>query len=133
VELTLACRTDGPLVRVTDTGPGIPTGEREAVLLRFYRADHSRHTHGTGLGLALVAAIVRLHEFTLTFADAERVGCRVEISASNKRKSAIPIASGRTVVEARALLREATSITTGKPAYCSGHSTVPQNPARWPL
>ena len=33
---------------------------------RFYRLDRSRHLPGTGLGLSLVAAIVRLHGFGLT-------------------------------------------------------------------
>jgi signal transduction histidine kinase len=39
-------------VIVTDTGPGIPAEEREAVLRRFYRAERSRHTPGSGLGSA---------------------------------------------------------------------------------
>jgi signal transduction histidine kinase len=95
VELTLTGRRNGPLVRVADTGPGIPMGDREAVLLRFYRADQSRRTPGTGLGLALVAAIVRLHEFTLTFADAEGAGCQVEISASKARITGGPQSRSR--------------------------------------
>ena len=51
----------GPVIEVADDGPGIPTGERDAVMRRFYRLDSSRNTPGTGLGLALVAAAARLH------------------------------------------------------------------------
>ena len=59
-------RGDGEtIVRVTDTGPGISEQEREAVLRRFYRSDKIRNTPGVGLGLNLVAAIVKLHGFRL--------------------------------------------------------------------
>ena len=71
VKLTLRHSGNGPIVRVDDTGPGIPTSERDAVLLRFRRGDQSRHTPGTGLGLSLVAAIARLHGFALTIGDNE--------------------------------------------------------------
>jgi signal transduction histidine kinase len=53
------------IVRVTDTGCGIGVQEREAVLRRFYRSDKIRNTPGVGLGLSLVAAIVKLHGFRL--------------------------------------------------------------------
>jgi signal transduction histidine kinase len=64
---------------VVDTGPGIPAAEREAVLRRFYRTEASRHTPGSGLGLALVAAVARLHGMDLTIADAEP-GCRITVT-----------------------------------------------------
>ncbi|MFN4936624.1 sensor histidine kinase, partial [Bradyrhizobium sp.] len=66
--VTLELTTDdgGVHARVTDTGPGIGEGEREVVLRRFYRSDKMRHTPGMGLGLSLVAAIVKLHGFRLT-------------------------------------------------------------------
>ena len=50
---------------MTDSGCGIGEQEREAVLRRFYRSDKIRNTPGVGLGLNLVAAIVRLHGFRL--------------------------------------------------------------------
>jgi signal transduction histidine kinase len=53
------------IVRVSDTGHGISEQEREAVLRRFYRSDKIRSTPGVGLGLNLVAAIVKLHGFRL--------------------------------------------------------------------
>jgi signal transduction histidine kinase len=63
-------------VEVTDSGPGIPAAEAASVLRRFYRAEPSRQTPGSGLGLALVAAVARLHGMDLSIGDAEP-GCHV--------------------------------------------------------
>lgn len=60
-----------PRIIVEDNGPGIPVAEREAVLQRFYRSERTRLTPGSGLGLSVVAAIVKLHGFRLTLEDAE--------------------------------------------------------------
>jgi signal transduction histidine kinase len=49
------------IVSVTDNGPGIPADQMQNVFKRFYRLERSRGTSGNGLGLSLVAAIVRLH------------------------------------------------------------------------
>jgi signal transduction histidine kinase len=66
----LAATSSGPVLRVSDDGPGIPPSERERVLVRFTRLDASRNTPGTGLGLALVAAVARLHGASLELGDA---------------------------------------------------------------
>ena len=68
----------GAVVRVEDSGPGIPKGDFSNVLRRFYRADRSRQTPGTGLGLSLVASIARLHGFGLVLND-RKAGCCIEI------------------------------------------------------
>jgi signal transduction histidine kinase len=65
-------------IEVTDTGPGIPEAEREAVLRRFHRIDKGRSTPGSGLGLSLVAAVARLHDLRLEIEDAGP-GCRVRL------------------------------------------------------
>ena len=77
VALTLVREGAGPVLRVADTGPGIGEAERESVTKRFYRSDKSRHETGTGLGLSLVAAIAKLHGFTLRFSGSS--GCIAEI------------------------------------------------------
>jgi len=59
-----------PVASVADDGPGIPVHERGNVLKRFYRLDRSRATPGAGLGLAMVAAIVQLHDAELAIDDA---------------------------------------------------------------
>ena len=58
----------GPALLVTDTGPGIPSDERERIFERFYRGAGGRSSGpGTGLGLAIVAEL------------AERWGGQVEL------------------------------------------------------
>jgi signal transduction histidine kinase len=66
VTLALQHRDGESMIQVKDTGPGISEAERDAVLRRFYRSDKSRNTEGLGLGLSLVAAIVKLHGFRFT-------------------------------------------------------------------
>jgi signal transduction histidine kinase len=78
-------RGDGEIImRVTDTGPGISAQEREAVLRRFYRSDKIRSTPGVGLGLNLVAAIVKLHGFRLVIYSGQ--GGRLEIICPDKQE-----------------------------------------------
>jgi len=78
VQLSLLERDGESIVRVADTGPGISEQERGMVLRRFYRSDRSRQIRGVGLGLSLVAAIVRLHGFRLILRSGP--GCVVEIA-----------------------------------------------------
>jgi signal transduction histidine kinase len=78
VEIELGCCNGEIIVRVKDTGSGISEHERDAVLRRFYRSDKIRHTSGLGLGLNLVAAIVKLHGFRFTIRPG--AGCVVEIA-----------------------------------------------------
>jgi signal transduction histidine kinase len=57
-------------IDVIDSGPGIHTSEREAILQRFYRgACSNKDVSGWGLGLSIVAAIVKLHGFKLQIVD----------------------------------------------------------------
>ncbi|MEQ8195961.1 MAG: HAMP domain-containing sensor histidine kinase [Rhodospirillales bacterium] len=56
-------------VAIADNGPGIPPEQREQALKRFTRLEASRSAPGSGLGLALVAAIVRLHAADLRLED----------------------------------------------------------------
>jgi signal transduction histidine kinase len=78
VTLKLLHRGSESVIQVKDTGRGISEAEREAVTKRFYRSDKSRNTEGLGLGLSLVAAIVKLHGFRFTIAAGP--GCTIEIA-----------------------------------------------------
>jgi signal transduction histidine kinase len=83
VDVELAHDGKGSVVRVTDSGPGIPQHETEAVLRRFYRSDKMRNALGVGLGLNLVAAIVKLHGFLLVIHPGP--GGRAEIVCSERQ------------------------------------------------
>ena len=78
VRLNLTQRAEGPRLEITDSGPGVPPGEREAVLERFYRGRQEREVAGSGLGLSIVAAVARLHDFRLVLGDASP-GLRVTL------------------------------------------------------
>jgi len=56
-------------IAVCDSGPGIPEDARSKVVERFARLEESRSAPGAGLGLALVAAVARLHEGVLRLED----------------------------------------------------------------
>jgi signal transduction histidine kinase len=56
---------NGALLRVRDTGPGIPTDELPRIFDRLFRGDTSRTERGLGLGLSLVKAVVEAHGGTV--------------------------------------------------------------------
>lgn len=64
-EITVSCElaADQVVIRVTDTGEGIPEADLPYVFERFYRADAARakDTGGTGIGLAVARRIVEDH------------------------------------------------------------------------
>jgi signal transduction histidine kinase len=61
IEVTLEQQDGSAVLQVKDNGPGIPPDAQEHIFDRFYRGDPAREGSGTGLGLALVYAIVELH------------------------------------------------------------------------
>ena len=67
VAVRLRAEAERILLEVADNGRGIPAEAREKIIKPFERLDTSRQ--GSGLGLALVAAIVRLHEADLQLLD----------------------------------------------------------------
>lgn len=78
VRIELKRTPAGPRVDIVDSGIGIAPDERDAILKRFYRADNARHIAGSGLGLSIVSAIGRLHNFSIGIEDA-RPGTRVMV------------------------------------------------------
>lgn len=76
-------RQDGQVVLgVRDDGPGIPERQREAALQRFGRLDPTRAVAGSGLGLALVEAVAKLHDGRVELADAVGHGLEVRLVMS---------------------------------------------------
>jgi signal transduction histidine kinase len=58
------------VITIADAGQGIRAEDRERVLDRFVRLDESRSKPGNGLGLSLVASVMKLHGGTLELGDA---------------------------------------------------------------
>jgi signal transduction histidine kinase len=68
------------LMRVSDTGPGVPPQEREKIFDRFYRGEGGSKTPGHGLGLTIAASIASLHGLKLMVVD-NNPGARFELAA----------------------------------------------------
>ncbi|MFM7627566.1 MAG: sensor histidine kinase [Gammaproteobacteria bacterium] len=68
----------GAEVMVRDEGPGIPAHAREQALRPFVRLEGSTRQPGAGLGLAIAAAVARLHRGRLLLEGAEP-GLRVRL------------------------------------------------------
>ncbi|WP_258879270.1 ATP-binding protein [Paraburkholderia sp. BL6669N2] len=66
--------------------PWPPPEERQAVLRRFYRAETSTHTAGSGLGLSL-AAVATMHGMALRLNDVA-TGCSIALYAPRGRNAA---------------------------------------------
>ena len=90
--------TGGPagtaVLEVRDHGPGIPPEHAERVFERFYRVDPSRtrDSGGSGLGMAIVAAIVESHGGTATVLQTPGGGAtiRVELPTSGPGARSAP-------------------------------------------
>ena len=79
--IRLAARPDGRglAVTVADEGPGVAAEHQPHMTERFFRAPGVEKTPGLGLGLALVAAVAKLHRAELTVENLHpglRVGLR---------------------------------------------------------
>jgi len=66
-------------VTVADSGSGISATDLPHVCERFYRADRSRSTPGTGLGLSLVQSIIRAHDGQIDITSQENTGTQVAV------------------------------------------------------
>jgi len=64
------------VLRVRDTGEGIPPEHQPRVFERFYRVDksHSREMGGTGLGLSIVKHIAQLYDGSTSVESVPGVG-----------------------------------------------------------
>jgi two-component system OmpR family sensor kinase len=76
VEVSVRNSGSRVVLRVDDSGPGIPEDQREAVFDRFHRATDS--VVGTGLGLAIADSVIRSTEGTWDIGVAELGGARME-------------------------------------------------------
>ena len=125
---------------VADTGVGIPQSELPRVFERFHRIDgvHGRTHEGTGIGLALVKELVRMHGGTVTVESVDGSGSTFTVSVPlgaahlpADRLRASP-ARGLTPVAASPYVEEALRWLPGSdvPAPLSARSTAAASPAR---
>jgi two-component system sensor histidine kinase CpxA len=69
------------IVRVLDSGPGVPNEALRKIFEPFYRLDDARNrqTGGAGLGLSIADRAVRLHGGQLRASNRKEGGLEVEI------------------------------------------------------
>jgi two-component system sensor histidine kinase CpxA len=97
-ERTRQGQFEDAVVRVSDSGPGVPEKELDKIFQPFYRIDDARErsTGGVGLGLAITEQAVRLHGGLVRASNLPEGGLLVEIR--------IPLQSSPTIMEERAPL-----------------------------
>jgi len=91
-EISVRVRPEGDrvVIRVSDTGPGIPRHALKKIFDDFYRVDDAltRTTKGTGIGLALVRRFVEAMGGSVLAANHEGAGCTITLSLPGAHPSA---------------------------------------------
>ncbi len=154
IAVSIRARGDHVDLVVRDTGIGIPAAELTRVFERFHRLPNTRsRTHeGTGIGLALVQELVRLHGGTISAASQHGAGAtftvtmpfgsahlpREHVHASTAAGDRRPVSHGAAPFVAEALRwlpdedepRHADTVTTGAdPVLTESPSPVGSPPA----
>ena len=110
IGVSLAAEDGRAVVRVTDTGIGVPADEMPRLFERFHRIENarSRSNEGSGIGLALVQELVGLHGGTVTAESTEGAGTSFTIS--------LPLGAGHLPATALAPAAESrVAFTTAEP------------------
>ena len=118
IEVSLVNHGSQLVASVADDGSGVPPAERERIFRRFYRAEGSISTAGTGLGLSLVAAVAELHGMKFSATD-NAPGLRMTLTferGGTQHKATAPagFASHRSRPGARGTRNCAASTGTGR-------------------
>jgi len=93
VDVTVTSEDGSVVLRVADTGMGIPQRDLLRVFERFYRVDRarSRETGGTGLGLSIVKHVAENHGGDVTVTS--------ELAAGSTFEVRLPAGAARVVVQ----------------------------------
>jgi len=79
IDLTLETAEKEVRITVRDDGPGLTPEEQQRVFTRFWRADKSRATPGSGVGLSLVSSIAHAHGGSVQVESTPGEGCAFTI------------------------------------------------------
>jgi signal transduction histidine kinase len=117
ISVSLSRQDHRMVLVVRDTGTGIPPSELPRIFDRFHRVEgsHGRTQEGTGIGLALVQELVRLHGGSIEVASTPGKGTTFTV--------AIPVGAGHLPVE---------RLTQARPAPLrTAHGTYVAEAERW--
>ena len=89
VRITVTDEDSQLVIRVADTGCGIPTKYRESIFQPFFRVDksRSRENGGVGLGLSLVWEIVTLHGGEIRVEESSEKGTTMAVKFTTDKKT----------------------------------------------
>lgn len=79
IQVSVEEQKDSVVLRVADSGRGIPLPDRDRVLERFVRLPNSAGVPGSGLGLAIARSLVELNGGSIRIGDSPRGGVLFEI------------------------------------------------------
>jgi two-component system sensor histidine kinase CpxA len=85
VQIRVECRYGATgteaVIKISDSGPGVPDEALDKLFQPFYRIDDARgrQTGGVGLGLAITERAVRLHGGTIQASNRNEGGLMIEI------------------------------------------------------
>ena len=79
ITISLSREGNSAKMSVEDDGIGIAEKDLEKIWERFYRVDQSRSREGTGLGLAMVKALVKAHNGRIEAASSPGKGSRFDV------------------------------------------------------
>jgi signal transduction histidine kinase len=87
VEITLAVEDENAILKVKDSGIGVPRDEQEELFTKFYRASNARRQRpdGTGVGLYLAKRIITAHGGKMIFESVQDKGSTFGFSVPLKQ------------------------------------------------
>jgi two-component system, sensor histidine kinase len=104
VTVTCTADLDGILIKISDTGVGIPADKLERIFDEYYQVDtHGAKRMGVGLGLAIVREVARLLDVTVKVSSEVGVGTlvSVQVPQSSVMSSSVHTASATETVTVR--------------------------------
>lgn len=126
IEVTINAEDAAVTVAVKDTGVGIPESEIEKIFERFHRVQNAqgRSQEGTGIGLAMVKELVKLHNGTISVQSKVGKGSTFTVSIPAGGEISIPTQkmNGRTTHAETTYLEEAIQWIPS-----NGHSSTHQS------
>jgi two-component system sensor histidine kinase BaeS len=85
--VTISTSHDGKeaMLRVTDTGSGIPAGDLPHIFDRFWRGQQAAQISGSGIGLAIAAELAQAHGGRLTASSRPEHGTQMTLALPRAR------------------------------------------------
>lgn len=137
ISIVLTQEGHNVLLKVTDTGIGIPASDQEKVFQRFYRSGHiaGRTFEGSGIGLSLIQELAHMHSGKISLTSEEGKGSMFTVSIPTGKQHLPKEQINETVTYAKALTAEAfinESVTFAGSGLARTDNEYPKSPGTIP-